>query len=73
LGKKRCTKCLEVKEHSEFNKRTGTKDGLQYYCKQCNKKYVKARYDRTNNKRISEALANAAEDNPEIYNGIGPG
>jgi hypothetical protein len=36
---KQCTKCLEVKEISEFNKHKSMKDGLQYSCKACKKQY----------------------------------
>lgn len=37
--KKRCTKCGEKKPLSEFAKSLKNKDGLQYYCKECTKKY----------------------------------
>lgn len=32
---KQCTLCKENKEESNFTKRTGTKDGLEYRCKDC--------------------------------------
>ena len=35
---KRCSRCKEVKPVGEFWSRKGTKDGLQYYCKDCNNK-----------------------------------
>jgi len=35
---KECSKCLETKELSEFSKCTSNKDGLQYKCRECNKK-----------------------------------
>ena len=38
MDEKRCTKCGEVKPVGEFNKRTGTKDGLDYQCIACRAK-----------------------------------
>jgi len=32
---KTCSKCQETKQLSEFSKRTGVPDGLQYSCKEC--------------------------------------
>jgi len=34
---KQCNKCGEIKEHSQFAKKTASKDGLQQRCKSCNK------------------------------------
>ena len=34
---KHCTKCNTTKPVTEFAKKTSSKDGLQYNCKQCNK------------------------------------
>lgn len=45
---KKCSKCKEFKDKSDFNRNIKTKDGLQYYCKDCNKSNVKNHY--TNNK-----------------------
>ncbi len=36
---KRCTKCKRIKQHSEFQKDKTKKDGLQSYCKSCQKDY----------------------------------
>lgn len=36
--------CLISKLESEFNKKKGTADGLQYRCKQCNSEYLKLHY-----------------------------
>jgi hypothetical protein len=36
---KKCSRCLEVKELTEFNKRSISKDGLQSKCKACSKIY----------------------------------
>lgn len=38
---KKCTKCKEVKQTTEFSKWSRGKDGLQNYCKVCNRKYLK--------------------------------
>lgn len=32
---KKCTKCMEEKEESEFSKNKGERDGLNYWCKKC--------------------------------------
>lgn len=34
-GMKRCSKCGELKEKSEFSKHSGRKDGLRCWCKKC--------------------------------------
>jgi len=36
---KKCPKCKELKEVSEFYKSKSTKDGLRTWCKVCNAKY----------------------------------
>lgn len=41
---KRCACCANYKPESEFNLRNDTVDKLQYYCRECNKGYCKARY-----------------------------
>ena len=35
---KRCSKCKETKPVAEFHRRSGTLDGLKYYCKACTPK-----------------------------------
>ncbi len=44
---KRCSKCKEWKDESEFNKNRKNKDGLRYWCKKCSREY-KRRYYRRN-------------------------
>ena len=41
---KRCTKCGVEKEEGGFSKNTRGKDGLQYWCKACQRAYDKARW-----------------------------
>ena len=36
---KKCSGCGEIKPKEEFCKSSASKDGLQYYCKSCNKEY----------------------------------
>jgi hypothetical protein len=42
---KRCGKCKEFKEQSEFNKNKKTRDGLQYLCRKCDNECT-AKYGR---------------------------
>lgn len=49
--KKYCPKCKQSKSLSEFNKGKYAKDGLQYKCRECSKKYYqinKIRIDKRN-------------------------
>lgn len=46
---KRCSKCDELKNLSEFSNYKKASDGKQCYCKECNKKYQKIRHDINNN------------------------
>lgn len=53
-----CTKCgfdypAPVEEH--FSKKKGTKDGLQYICKSCNKKSLKLHYEDNKQSYIDKA------------------
>jgi len=41
---KRCTKCKNWKIDSEFRKDSKTKDGLRYWCKDCERAYTRKRY-----------------------------
>ena len=56
-----CSKCVEVKPLSEFDKDKKTKDGLSYRCKSCKKAYREANkekiksYSKTYNKAYREA------------------
>jgi RNase P subunit RPR2 len=41
---KRCSKCHEVKSLMVFNRSAKSKDGYQWFCKECAKVYNKKRY-----------------------------
>jgi len=41
---KKCSKCLNVLDETNFNKAKGKRDGLQSWCKDCNREY---QYNRT--------------------------
>jgi len=51
LNMKQCRKCSQVKPKDEFNKKTRSKDGLQSYCKDCQKTSVATKSDETKNKK----------------------
>lgn len=49
---KKCNKCLQDKERTEFSKCKITKDGLQYKCKQCEREIKQQRYQNDKSRRI---------------------
>lgn len=57
---KTCTKCEIEKELDQFSKGKGTKDGLQYWCKECIKEY---RHD--NKERLMERQKEYNKKNKE--------
>ena len=57
---KRCAKCGIEKSRSEFSRRTASKDGLCYLCKECDKK-ASAKWRKEN----PEYPAKWAKENPE--------
>lgn len=42
---KRCSKCRELKPRAEFNQLRKASDGLQSYCRECNKAYHYLHWD----------------------------
>lgn len=46
VAEKRCCTCKQVKPLTEFNKLKKAKDGRQYSCRECNKAYHYANWDR---------------------------
>lgn len=53
MATKRCPKCGETKDVSEFGKKKGRKDGLQPHCKACCSEYVRA-WKRANKEKLLE-------------------
>ncbi len=43
---KQCTKCKKWKDKSKFGKDGKSKDGLRYWCKECNSQYYRERCER---------------------------
>ena len=60
---KMCTKCKEVLPLSDFRKQGSTKDGLKYYCKECDDKLAKSYYQRNKNK-ITDKVKEWQKNNP---------
>lgn len=50
ITEKQCTKCKETKPVEEFSKRSKSKDGFGYTCKECDKASAKASYERRKEK-----------------------
>lgn len=46
---KRCSKCKEEKNLSEFVKRKASKDGMNHHCRKCSRAYINQHYQ--NNKK----------------------
>lgn len=65
---KKCCKCKEEKEDSEFNKRKRSKDGLNSRCRKCHREYDKTIYKNSEKRRdtIRNCKRNKTEAN-RIY------
>lgn len=57
---KECTKCHRQLPESEFYKKSGTPDGLQYVCKDCQSAYFKERTKK------NHGGANRVFSNPDL-------
>jgi len=51
---KRCSKCKVWKPLSEFSKNKSRKDGLKYWCKQCQSKYSKGYYQKNRKRELAQ-------------------
>ncbi len=49
-----CTKCKEQKPLTAFRKQSSTKDGLKYYCKECDNEMAKSYYSKNKNKIVDK-------------------
>ena len=58
-----CTKCKESKALGAFRRQNSTKDGLKYYCKECDDATAK-RYYKKNKKKIITKVTQWQKDNP---------
>jgi len=63
-----CTKCKEEKPLEAFRKQSSTKDGLKYYCKECDDKTAKKYYEK-NKKKIITKVTQWQKDNPSKVKG----
>lgn len=61
---KYCKKCDNTKPKSDFGKNKNTKDGLQFYCKDCCKATTK-RYREANKEKYYASAKRWAKENPE--------
>jgi len=63
---KKCSKCKETKQLSEFNKSRQNKDGLRAFCNSCRniykKKYRKTKKGKVANKRYKQSEKGKASD-----------
>jgi len=58
-----CTKCKEGKSLGDFRKQGSTKDGLKYYCKECDDRTAKRYYEK-NKKKIITKVTQWQKNNP---------
>lgn len=62
---KKCSKCGQELDESEFNRHAKAKDGLQPYCKQCQRVTYKAYRDRV--QRYTKCVRGGeSKTNPEL-------
>lgn len=62
---KKCTKCDNLKDLTEFNRSKLYSDGRRSECRECQKKLTKIYRDK-NKDKINEKLRNKYKENPEI-------
>lgn len=65
MDEKECSRCAETKPRKAFGKRKASKDGLQYFCKECSNIYAR-KWQRDNAEHVSAWGKRYHKDNPEI-------
>jgi hypothetical protein len=60
---KKCSKCKQIKELTEFSKQKNKKDGYRYHCNDCIRIYAQTRKEIVKQKRKQRQL-----DNPDEFN-----
>jgi len=67
--KKKCSKCKEEKELSEFNKRMSAKDGINHYCRSCTSIMKKStyNYNKSRNIRILHSYKLSVDELENLY------
>ena len=65
---KKCSKCKEVKQFSDFHKSVSGKFGLHHYCKKCNSNQKKNSYKYDINKQILNSYGKSYDFILNIYN-----
>lgn len=63
---KKCNKCNEIKEITNFNKSKGKKDGVSCICKKCHSEYRKEHYLK-NKEKVYKQVREYRNLNPEKY------
>jgi 5-methylcytosine-specific restriction endonuclease McrA len=63
---KLCTKCNQQKDFSAFSKKSSTKDGYQYNCKECTSAYLK-KYQAVNQDVLKEKKSEYYKANQEQF------
>ena len=61
---KQCTKCKDIKPHSEFSKDSRSSSGLLPRCKECMREY-KRNWSKNNPEKVVEYSKNWSKNNPE--------
>lgn len=61
---KMCSTCRRELPLSEFNKLSKSPDGHQYACRECQRKAVRANYEKKKAQRHAENVAIPTENNP---------
>jgi uncharacterized protein YlaI len=61
---KKCSVCGQEKNLDEFRKQSKNKDGLKYYCKECDDEWNRKNYQ-TKKDKILEGVKKWQSENPE--------